>query len=192
MRSILFVILIVKLTVEAKDGNCGVIPITEWGGSPLLREETLANPVDIVVIQHTVVPECMSDEDCEKAANGIRSYHINTRGFTDIGQSFLIGGNGRVYEGAGWHHVGAHTLGYNRRAVGISFIGDFRTKIPSPLALKALRSLLACGVQNKYLAEDYYLVGHRQLSQTDSPGEMLQKHVEMWPHWLDHAKEVLN
>uniref|UniRef100_A0A2A4J0F1 Peptidoglycan recognition protein family domain-containing protein n=1 Tax=Heliothis virescens TaxID=7102 RepID=A0A2A4J0F1_HELVI len=105
---------------------------------------------------------------------------------------FLIGGNGRVYEGAGWHHVGAHTLGYNRRAVGISFIGDFRTKIPSPLALKALRSLLACGVQNKYLAEDYYLVGHGQLSQTDSPGEMLQKHVEMWPHWLDHAKDVLN
>lgn len=39
---------------------------------------------------------------------------------------FLIGGNGRVYEGAGWHHVGAHTKDYNKRAVGISFIGDFR------------------------------------------------------------------
>ncbi|KAJ8733171.1 hypothetical protein PYW08_001469 [Mythimna loreyi] len=192
MRVILFLMLVGKLMVEAKDGNCGVIPITEWGGSPLLRQEPLGNPVNVAVIQHTVVPECISDEECLKAANGIRKYHMQDRGFTDIGQSFLIGGNGRVYEGAGWHTVGAHTLGYNRRAVGISFIGDFRTKMPSPLALKALKSLLACGVTNKYLAEDYYLVAHSQLSKTDSPGEMLQKHVEMWPHWLEHAKEVLN
>ncbi|XP_026737218.1 peptidoglycan recognition protein-like [Trichoplusia ni] len=191
MKFILFLVLIVKITVEAKDGNCGVIPITTWGNSELLREETLPNPIHIAIIQHTATADCMSDEDCEKLVRSIRSYHINHRGFTDIGQSFLIGGNGRVYEGAGWHHVGAHTKDYNKRAVGISFIGDFRSKIPSPSALKALRSLLACGVVNKYLTEGYHLVAHSQLSQTDSPGETLRKHVEMWPHWLDHAREML-
>lgn len=40
-------------------------------------------------------------------------------------QSFLIGGDGRVYEGAGWHTVGAHTYGYNRNGLGLAFIGDF-------------------------------------------------------------------
>lgn len=40
---------------------------------------------------------------------------------------FIIGGNGKVYEGAGWK-VGAHTRGWNDRAIGISFIGDFRGK----------------------------------------------------------------
>lgn len=64
-----------------------MIPITQWGDSPLKREDPLPNPVNIVVVQHTVVPECNNDEECEKAANGIRSYHINKRGFTDIGQS---------------------------------------------------------------------------------------------------------
>ncbi|CAH1647238.1 unnamed protein product [Spodoptera littoralis] len=191
MKILLFLALIVKIMAEAKDGDCDVIPITQWGDSPLKREEPLPNPVKIVIIQHTVVPECNNDEECEKAANGIRNYHINKRGFTDIGQSFLIGGNGRVYEGAGWHHVGAHTLGYNRRSVGISFIGDFRTKLPSPQALKAFNSLLECGVTNSYLAKDYHLVAHSQLSMTDSPGDMLRKQVESWPHWLDNAKDVL-
>lgn len=37
----------------------------------------------------------------------------------------MIGGDGRVYEGAGWHTVGAHTYGYNRKGLGIAFIGDF-------------------------------------------------------------------
>ncbi|CAH0703007.1 unnamed protein product [Spodoptera exigua] len=192
MKILLFLALVCKMTVDAREGDCGVIPISKWGNLPLKREDPLPNPVKIVIIQHTVVPECVSDEECEKAANGIRNYHITNRGFTDIGQSFLIGGNGRIYEGAGWHRVGAHTLGYNRRSVAISFIGDFRTKLPSAQALKALNSLLECGVMNKYLAKDYNLVAHSQLSMTDSPGEMLRKQVESWPHWLDNAKDVLN
>lgn len=39
--------------------------------------------------------------------------------------SFLIGDDGRVYEGAGWHTLGAHTYGYNRNGLGIAFIGNF-------------------------------------------------------------------
>lgn len=38
---------------------------------------------------------------------------------------FMVGGNGKVYEGAGWK-VGAHTSGYNNRSISLSFIGDFR------------------------------------------------------------------
>lgn len=40
--------------------------------------------------------------------------------------SFLIGGDGNVYEGAGWHKVGAHTRGYNTRSLGIAFIGNYQ------------------------------------------------------------------
>lgn len=41
---------------------------------------------------------------------------------------FLIGGNGKIYEGAGWNFVGAHTKGYNAKALGIAFIGDYRSE----------------------------------------------------------------
>ena len=44
-----------------------------------------------------------------------------SQGWSDIGYSFLIGGDGRVYEGRGWGRVGAHTYGYNSRAYGIRY-----------------------------------------------------------------------
>ena len=51
--------------------------------------------------------------------------------WSDIGYSFLIGGDGRVYEGRGWERVGAHTGGYNSRGYGVSFIGTFTSAYPS-------------------------------------------------------------
>ncbi|CAB3239444.1 unnamed protein product [Arctia plantaginis] len=108
MRAIIYIVLIVKITVAASDATCGVVPITQWSGSPLKREEILPGPVNIVIIQHTATPECADDEKCERIASAIRDDH-RLRGFTDIGNSFLIGGTGKVYEGAGWKYVGAHT-----------------------------------------------------------------------------------
>ena len=39
-------------------------------------------------------------------------------GWNDIGYSFLVGGDGKVYEGRGWNHVRAHTSGYNSEGIG--------------------------------------------------------------------------
>jgi N-acetylmuramoyl-L-alanine amidase len=39
-----------------------------------------------------------------------------------------VGGDGNVYEGRGWHQVGAHTYGFNRKGVGIALIGEFSGK----------------------------------------------------------------
>lgn len=36
-----------------------------------------------------------------------------------------MGGDGKIYEAAGWHKVGAHTIGYNTRSLGLAFIGTF-------------------------------------------------------------------
>lgn len=40
-------------------------------------------------------------------------------------RSFLVGQDGGVYEGVGWHIQGSHTYGYNDIALGIAFIGNF-------------------------------------------------------------------
>ena len=42
---------------------------------------------------------------------------------------FLIGGDGNVYEGVGWMKEGAHTYGYNKKSVGLAFIGNFQGKL---------------------------------------------------------------
>jgi N-acetylmuramoyl-L-alanine amidase len=44
--------------------------------------------------------------------------------------SFLIGGDGEIFEGRGWSKVGAHAPNYNDKSIGICLIGSFMgTKI---------------------------------------------------------------
>ncbi|CAH2209432.1 jg23250 [Pararge aegeria aegeria] len=162
--------------------DCDTVPIEKWGGSAINRSTDLVRPVKIVVIQHTVTPECSTDAECEDAVRYIREMQTNN-GFDDIAQSFVVGGNGKVYEGAGWK-VGAHTLRWNDKSIGISFIGDYREKLPTEQAIKAVQDFLACSVSTKNLDEKYHLVGHLQLTATLSPGATLQSHIKTWPHWL--------
>lgn len=42
--------------------------------------------------------------------------------------SFLVGGDGTVYEGRGWGVVGAHAKGNNHDSVGVAFMGNFNSK----------------------------------------------------------------
>lgn len=42
--------------------------------------------------------------------------------------SFVVGGDGLVYEGRGWTTLGAHAGGANARSVGIALIGNFVCK----------------------------------------------------------------
>lgn len=46
-----------------------------------------------------------------KIVRQIQTFHIESRGWFDIGYNFLIGGDGAAYEGRGWKTEGAHTLG---------------------------------------------------------------------------------
>ena len=43
---------------------------------------------------------------------------MDDQGWNDIGYSFLIGGDGLMYEGRGWNIQGAHTLNYNTVGYG--------------------------------------------------------------------------
>jgi len=68
-------------------------------------------------------------------------------GWNDIGYTFLVCEDGRVYEGRGWNVKGSHTLGYNEIAIGVCIIGDYQYRLPLPVALNATLQLLACGVE---------------------------------------------
>lgn len=72
----------------------------------------------------------------------IQCFHIESRRWHDIAYNFLVGNDGNVYEGRGWKRVGAHTQGYNSRAIGISFVGCFMNEIPAQIAMDACRSLI--------------------------------------------------
>ncbi|KAJ8932084.1 hypothetical protein NQ318_008313 [Aromia moschata] len=100
--------------------------------------------------------------------------------FTD---DFIVGGDGKIYEGAGWHKVGAHTRGYNSRSMGLAFIGNFSDKRPNDKQLKAAKDFLQCAVELGELDENYKLFGARQVSATASPGTRLYNEIKNWPNY---------
>lgn len=68
------------------DSGCNVVPILEWAGSPIRREDVLENPVDLAIIIHTVTPQCFTDDDCQNVSRSIRNFLMH-HGQTDVGYS---------------------------------------------------------------------------------------------------------
>ncbi|KRF99234.1 uncharacterized protein Dwil_GK27829, partial [Drosophila willistoni] len=168
------------------DGTLVMLNVTDWVGNPPRHTLTkLDLPVHRVIISHTAAEGCNSQAVCSDRVRAVQSFHRDSWMWDDIGYNFLIGGDGRVYVGRGWDRQGAHTKGYNADSLGISFIGTF-TKIQPPKRQQvACQLLIAEGVKLGVLAKDYQLYGHRQMSATESPGELLYQIITKWPHWTD-------
>ncbi|CAH2105808.1 unnamed protein product [Euphydryas editha] len=169
-----------------------IVSRDDWGGYDPFHDQKFSGPVDIVIIQHTDTPQCTRDSTCKTMIRGIEDYHVDTLFYNSIGMNFLIGGNGKAYEGAGWDQIGTHTQGYNNRSIAISFIGNYEHDEPTDDQIKIAQELIKCGVENKYLSPYYRLVGHRQLIATVSPGRNLYRIIRRWKNFLPDLSSISN
>ncbi|KAG8225494.1 hypothetical protein J437_LFUL014142 [Ladona fulva] len=185
-NSFVLIIGIVGVFVAGNEPEPGCPPIVsraEWSARPPKAITYTPFPVDKAIIIHTATPQCTTPDQCTERVRSTQQFHMAERNFNDIGYTFLIGGDGRIYEGVGWHKTGAHTRGYNSNSLGIAFIGNFEDVLPSDAMMNALRNLLTCGVQQGELKRDYKLLGHRQLISTISPGKKLYEALQKMPNW---------
>lgn len=166
-----------------------IISRDEWLARPPRNKTMLVLPVPFVVLGNTATEECSEKAMCLLRANTIQSLHMDIRKWDDIGYNFLIGNDGYVYEGRGWNHQGAHTKGFNKVSLGISFLGHFVNHLPTEKALVALKLLLEEGVKLKILAEDYVIYGQCQLrSEIKSPGQKLYEEIMTFDRWREYKK----
>ena len=68
--------------------------------------------------------------------------HFTLKGYADIGYSFLIGGDGLIYEGRGWNKKGDHTYCYDQHGYGIVFIGRYMLTTPDAVMMQAYESFV--------------------------------------------------
>lgn len=104
-------------------------------------------------------------------------------GWFDIAYSFLVGDDGRVYEGRGWDREGAHTYHYDKVSLALSFMGNFNSTMPTPEAIIAAHKLMQCGQQKKVITQSYSLYGHRDVRDTECPGYTLYNAIRKWDHY---------
>lgn len=69
----------------------------------------------------------------------IRKWHVDERGWTDVGYHYFIKRNGTVQKGRPLSKAGAHTKGYNENSIGICIHGNTKFTADS---LNSLESLL--------------------------------------------------
>jgi N-acetyl-anhydromuramyl-L-alanine amidase AmpD len=69
----------------------------------------------------------------EKVAE-IRRWHVQQRGWRDIGYHWLIDRDGAVAPGRKETEIGAHVEGHNRGTIGICLIGGYGASADDPFA----------------------------------------------------------
>ena len=175
----------------------------EWGGDacvgPNPHETHYANRVEMLFVHHTEGSgaNSYSPEEAMALVYAICSYHVDVRGWSDIGYNFLIDRYGTVYEGraggADLPVLGAHTGGFNSYSTGVAFMGDHRTVAPTSAAQEAFESLAAWKLDVHHvdpsgvttvesfgstkwdkgvLVQFPTIAGHRDASATTCPGDL--------------------
>ncbi len=118
-----------------------VVPREKWGAiAPDRVCRKIADPYRIT-FHHTFVPD--AGDDPARATRQIQSFHLNERGWCDIGYHFLIGADGRIFEGSAVpHRLAAHVGDENEGNVGIAFIGDYTDQKPTDAQTRAAVELV--------------------------------------------------
>ncbi|XP_043390696.1 peptidoglycan recognition protein 3 [Chelonia mydas] len=136
-----------------------IVSRRQWGARPPKSRVPLRTPVSYVILHHTERKRCYSETTCIQQVRAIQNYHMDKRGLADISYNFLIGEDGRVYEGRGWRTKGAHTKLFNSRSLGLAFLGTFSTETkPSVAALNVTKRLIQCAVSKGILSPNYTVV----------------------------------
>lgn len=74
--------------------------------------------IDLIVV-HCSDSDIPSHDNIET----IRKWHVNERGWSDIGYHYFITKDGTVHTGRPLNIAGAHVRGYNSRSIGICLSG---------------------------------------------------------------------
>jgi len=102
--------------------GAGIITREDWGARSTRCTSRNASK-SRMAIHYTVTPS----SDPGRQVRGIQRYHMDSRGWCDVGYHFLVGIDGSIYEGRPLHLLGAHVGGHNTNNIGISFVGCFNS-----------------------------------------------------------------
>lgn len=116
-----------------------------------------------IIVHCTATPGDVSIET-------VREWHVNERGWRDVGYHFLIRTDGTIEEGRPIEQSGAHTKGHNWDSIGVAYAGgtgkngewlDTRTDEQKDSLVDLL-----CQLKDAYGGTIY---GHRDFSEKACP-----------------------
>jgi len=164
-----------------------IIPRAEWGSTGNRGGYPLRGPLAHVVI-HTwaMTPAGHRPMTQAQGAAWMRSVQASHRRrwgpSSDIGYSFCVDPEGRVYEGRGWLRRGAHTVELNSSGHGLALMGHGDVQAATTAQWDALRWLILEGVRLGHIASPWRVTGHRDWPSAQRigktcPGGLIYPHI---------------
>ncbi|XP_054259618.1 peptidoglycan-recognition protein SB2-like [Macrosteles quadrilineatus] len=142
-----------------------IVKRSEWGALPPVKVELKPHLTTTVMFTYsTRCKPCFDQEKCSKRARNIQKTHMSV-GFQDIPYNFLVGGDGRVYEGRGWTVLPeTHTKYVKLKGflIEIAFIGDYVFKRPSEKMYDAALDLIQYGRVHFLVKDRFGLIENYQ------------------------------
>ncbi len=138
--------------------------------------------VKLIVVHHTAIPNTGEKRSSTEQMRALYTMHANGKGWGDIGYHYVIGDDGKIYEGkaGGDYVVGGHVYCGNVGTVGIALMGNFEIELPTQTQMRSLQWLTARlqdtyninpkGTVRFHGKDRPPVVGHRDLLSTDCPG----------------------
>ena len=162
----------------------------QWGANESLRNKSALRygTVSAGFVHHTVNANDYTEAQVPGILRSIYAYHVQSRGWSDIGYNFLVDRFGRIWEGryggVDKNVVGAHTLGYNDYSFAMSAIGNFDVVDAPDVMLRSYGALFAWklsinGVSPASMSQQVgrktfpAINGHRDAGSTACPGRYL-------------------
>lgn len=158
----------------------------DWGADEKLgdTDPAIASEATAAVVHHTDGQNDYDAEDVPAILRGIHTFHVEGRGWDDVGYNMFADSYGRLWEGrAGGLDkavVGAHAAGYNTGTFGISVLGSYGSKAPPQKTLDAVSGAIAWKLSLSGTSADAKttisgdtirtVVGHRDVGETSCPG----------------------
>lgn len=171
------------------DGQQVVYTRQDWGAMPPRHPpKILDSPPDHVIVHHTATPNSPDGSLAHAFAlsRWIQRYHMDSRGWEDIGEQLTISRGGVVMEGrAGSLQaiqenrlvIGAQSYRNNRHTIGIENEGTYTAEDPPDALWKALIRVCAWLCAAHALDPATAIVGHRDYNQTNCPGDVLYRRL---------------
>lgn len=150
-----------------------------WTNEPAVGSR-LSLPVRELWVHHAVTETTKGKSRRQVAAllQRIRAFHVSERGYSDIGYSFAIDANGRIWRLRGLR-VGAHTLGRNDNSIGVVLLGNFETERPTAEMIASIYDLRDHLRERGALTKRSKLDGHRNApgAATACPGRHVMERI---------------
>lgn len=161
---------------------------SEWGAAPFVGTPEVTD-VQAAVVHHTVSSNTYTAAQVPAMLRSIQAYHVNGRGWSDIGYNFLVDRFGRIWEGRQGGITkeirGVHASEANSVSTGISVIGNHdvagvpaavRTAVSRLIAWKLALHGVVVGATFELGGKVFpNIIGHRDVptAQTACPGRYL-------------------